>query len=100
MIKHLVLVKFKPGITADDPRVQEVMARFERMPEQIETIRGWQVGLNFAERPFGSDWALCSDFENEAAFQAYLQHSVHIEAVKLWQKIATWTYCDFVYLMV
>ena len=95
MVKHLVLVKFNEGITADDPRVKEVMARFERMPREIPVIKGWQTGLNFAARPCASEWALCSDFEDEAAFEAYLKHPVHIEAVNLWRELATWTYCDF-----
>jgi hypothetical protein len=97
MVKHLVLVKFKEGITDDDPRVKEVMERFERMPQEIPVIKGWQTGLNFAARPFGSEWALCSDFEDETAFDAYLRHPAHIEAVNLWREIATWTYCDFNY---
>lgn len=97
MVKHLVLVKFKEGVKADDPRVREVMARFERIPQEIAVIKGWETGLNFAGRPFSSDWALCSDFEDEAAFNSYLQHPAHIAAVNLWREIATWTYCDFVY---
>ncbi len=97
MVKHLVLVKLNEGITSVDARVQEVAARFEQMPQQISVIKSWQVGFNFAARPFNSDWALSSDFENEAAFEAYLKHPVHIEAVNLWRAVATWTYCDFVY---
>lgn len=97
MVKHLVLVTFHEGITASDPRVQEVMRLFQEMPQKIEVIKSWETGLNFAARPFGADWALSSDFEDEAAFNTYLQHPAHIEAVNLWRAIATWTYCDFTY---
>lgn len=97
MVKHLVLVKFNEGIIATDSRVQEVMSLFEQMPQKIAVIKSWHTGLNFASRPFGSDWALSSDFEDEATFNAYLQHPAHIEAVTLWRAIATWTYCDFLY---
>ncbi len=95
MISHIVLVKFNPGITSSDGRVQEVADRFKQMPLEIKEIKTWESGFNFAGRPFNSDWALYSQFRNEEDFKAYLQHPAHLSAVKLWAAIATWTYCDF-----
>jgi hypothetical protein len=76
MIKHVVMVKFKPEVT------QEQQAEFaKKVPEVLGQIPGAKnitLGLALAvegEPPY--DGATFMDFDDEAQLKAYLDHPMH-----------------------
>lgn len=81
VIKHLVLLKFKPGVT--DAQIREVFAKIEGLKESIAGI------IDFTSGPYSSPEGLnqgfthgfITTFESAAARDAYLPHPEH-ERVK------------------
>jgi hypothetical protein len=94
MVKHIVIFKFKPGVSWDDPRALEAEDAFINMGDKIPEIKGYFVGRNFSERPIAYDYALIADVEDREAIQNYLIHPEHQAAAKLWAEISTWNMAD------
>ena len=76
MIKHIVMVKFKPEVS------QEQQAEFaKKVPEVLAKIPGAKnitLGLALAvESEPRYDGATFMDFDDEAQLKAYLDHPMH-----------------------
>jgi hypothetical protein len=79
MIKHVVLAKFKPGVTEAD--LAELRKRLAALPAIIPEIRGYDFGQDV--RPEKTlDFALVSTFEDMAAVKRYLVQPEHVAAGK------------------
>jgi hypothetical protein len=75
MIKHVVLAKFKPGVTEAD--VAELRKKLAALPAIIPEIKGYDFGQDL--RPEKTlDFALVSTFEDMAAVKRYLVQPDHI----------------------
>ena len=75
MIKHVVLAKFKPGVTEAD--VAELSKRLVALPAIIPEIKGYDFGQDV--RPEKTlDFALVSTFEDMAAMKRYLVQPDHV----------------------
>jgi hypothetical protein len=80
MIKHVVLVKFKPGVTEAD--VAELRKKLAALPGIIPEIKGYDFGQDL--RPEKTlDFALVSTFEDMAAVKRYLVQPDHVVVGKL-----------------
>ena len=77
MIRHVVMIKFKPEIATDD-RMQ-VLARLHALPEQIDLLRIWSFGLDQMHLPRSYDLAVVADFTSLDEVRAYRAHPAHIE---------------------
>jgi heme-degrading monooxygenase HmoA len=74
MIKHVVLAKFKPGVTAD--QITELREKLAALPAIIPEIKGYVFGQDV--RPEKTlDFALVSTFEDMAAVKRYLVQPDH-----------------------
>jgi hypothetical protein len=74
MIKHVVLAKFKPGVTEAD--VAELRKRLAALPGIIPEIKGYDFGQDV--RPEKTlDFALVSTFEDMATVKRYLVQPDH-----------------------
>lgn len=81
MLKHLVLMKFKPGV--GDAQISELERGLASLPGNIPEIRGYLFGRDpRPEKTF--DFALVSDF---ADFEALARYRVHPEHVVVLQKV-------------
>jgi hypothetical protein len=79
MIKHVVLVKFKPGVTEAD--VAELRKKLAALPGIIPEIKGWDVGQDV--RPEKTlDFGLVATFTDMAALQRYRVQPDHVAAGK------------------
>ena len=79
MIKHVVLAKFKPGVTEAD--VAELSKRLAALPAIIPEIKGYDFGQDV--RPEKTlDFALVSTFGDMAAVKRYLVQPDHVVAGK------------------
>jgi hypothetical protein len=94
-IRHVVLFRFRPGVTWDDPRAVAAEQATAGHPEHIEEIIDWESGRNLSVRPAAYDFALIGTFADQAAVDRYLGHPDHVRGVRLWDEIATWVIADF-----
>ncbi|GGM06052.1 hypothetical protein GCM10010129_57160 [Streptomyces fumigatiscleroticus] len=94
-IRHVVLFKFKDGVSWSDPRAAEAEAATRQHPRHIPDIVNWQCGRNVAERSIAHDFALIGDFADQDAVARYLVHPDHVRGVELWRAIADWSVVDF-----
>ena len=75
MIKHVVLAKFKQGVTEAD--VAELRKRLAALPAIIPEIKGYDFGQDV--RPEKTlDFALVSTFEDMAAVKRYVVQPDHV----------------------
>lgn len=95
MVHHIVLLKLKPGVQREDPRVREGIDALLSLRGQIRGIERWEHGWNFNERPIAYDFALDSTFATRAAFDAYGPHLAHQAAAAQLREVMDWVLCDF-----
>ena len=95
MLKHMVIFKFRDGVTRDDPRVAEVYAQLARLPGLIPEVRAWEQGHNVSGRDIAYDLALYSAFDDQGALQRYSDHPAHRAVVDRLREICTWHIVDY-----
>jgi heme-degrading monooxygenase HmoA len=79
MLKHVVLVKFKPTVTAEEVALLRKM--FTALPAIIPEIQGYEFGEDVRpERSF--DFALVSTFADAEALKRYIVQPDHAAAGK------------------
>ncbi|MBL8825482.1 MAG: Dabb family protein [Planctomycetaceae bacterium] len=83
VLRHIVLYQFKPEISA--AQVQEVIDTFAALPKKIDTIIGFEHGLNISQegKSDGLTHAFQVTFRNEADLKKYLDHPAHLDYVKV-----------------
>ncbi len=83
VLRHIVLYQFKPEISA--AQVQEVIDTFAALPKKIDTIIGFEHGLNVSQegKSDGLTHAFQVTFRNEADLKTYLEHPAHLDYVKV-----------------
>ena len=75
MLKHLVLLKFKPGVKDSD--IAELEKGLASLPPVIPEIKGYLFGRDLRpEKTF--DFALVSDFQDMDALARYRVHPSHV----------------------
>jgi hypothetical protein len=83
VLRHVVLFKFK----ADAPKekVQEMVDAFAKLPKQIDTIKGYEAGINNSPEMRSKGFTHCFmvTFADEAGRDAYLPHAAHQAFVKV-----------------
>ena len=96
MLRHIVIFKFKDGVTRDDRRVGEVFTQLAQLQGLIPEVREWEQGHNVSGRDIAYDLALYSSFENQEALQRYSDHPAHRAVVAKLREICTWHIVDYV----
>jgi hypothetical protein len=81
MLKHVVLMKFKEGIT--DAEISALEQGLGALPAKIPEIKGFQFGRDVVHSERSYDFALVSDFENLEAMQRYQVNPEHVPVVGL-----------------
>jgi Stress responsive A/B Barrel Domain len=82
-LRHIVLYKFKNDLK---PRqVQEVIDAFAALPKKIDTVIGFEHGVNISAEGKSEGLTHCFvvTFRDEKGRDAYLVHPAHLEYVKL-----------------
>jgi hypothetical protein len=96
VIVHLVMFRFKPGVTRHDVRVAAVAKAMDDLPRQIPLIKSWHHGFNMTPDALAWDYGLEAVFNSEADLQAYFEHPAHLPVIERWDEIATLGFTDFV----
>ncbi|RPE45546.1 stress responsive alpha/beta barrel protein [Streptomyces sp. Ag109_O5-1] len=94
MIRHIVLFKFKTGISWDDPRAQEAERFAVKVGSEVPELREWIPGRNISTRPVAHDYAVIGLVSDEEALERYMVHPFHQEAIRLWREISDWVIAD------
>jgi hypothetical protein len=77
MVKHIVLFKYKPGVTPD--QVRQVTDAFRELKDKIPGLLAFQQGANISRegRDLGFSHVYELTFEDETARDRYLPHPAH-----------------------
>lgn len=85
MIKHLVIMKFKPGIS--ESRFRDMEKGLKALPDVISEIKGYEFGLDVVRSERSYDFGLSADFEDLEALKRYQIHPDHIKVVEIIKEI-------------
>jgi len=80
MINHLVLLKFKSGVTESD--IEELEKMLDDLPNKITEIHLYEFGRDVIRSQRSFDFALVSLFANIEALERYQQHRLHLPVLK------------------
>lgn len=77
MIRHIVLIKFKPGI--DEAAITSLFDALAELGNQIAGMRGFDGGVSVSPEKLeqGFTHGFCIDFDDARARDAYLAHPTH-----------------------
>jgi hypothetical protein len=79
MLKHVVLMKFKPGVT--DDQIRDLAKSLGALPALIPEIKEFTFGRDLRpEKVY--DFALVSSFDDFAALNRYRPHPEHMAILK------------------
>jgi hypothetical protein len=90
MIRHAVLLRWKPGTT--DQRVQEWVDGVLELPDLIPVVRRYSLGRNRGTSREGMakeaaysnnfDAAVVADFDSYEDYQIYAEHPAHLSFIE------------------
>jgi hypothetical protein len=75
MITHVVMMKFKPEVSAKE--IDELEALLGRLPDRIDEIQGYDFGRDVVRSDRSYDFALVSIFANLDTLRHYQVHPEH-----------------------
>ena len=79
MLNHIVLLKFKPGVTEND--INKLEELLDDLPNHISEILVYEFGRNTIPSERAYDFALVSLFANPETLERYRQHPEHLKAL-------------------
>ncbi|OQY59085.1 MAG: stress responsive alpha-beta barrel domain-containing protein [Desulfobacteraceae bacterium 4572_88] len=85
MIKHVVLMKFKPG--ASEARFADMEEGLKSLPGVISEIKSYEFGLDVVRGERSYDFALIAEFENLGSLKGYQEHPDHLAVVEIIREI-------------
>ncbi len=75
MIRHIMLMKFKPGVSAADH--ERCLAAGQELPARIDALRAFTVGDDVARTPRSYDLAIVADLDSLDDLRRYQQDPAH-----------------------
>jgi len=85
VLRHMVLYQFKDNVS--QAQVGEVVAAFSALPNKIDSILGFERGINISTegKSQGLTHAFVVTFRDQQALDTYLKHPAHLDYVKIVQ---------------
>jgi hypothetical protein len=80
MITHVVMMKFKPEVTAKE--IDELESLLDRLPDRIHEIQSYDFGRDVVRSERSYDFALVSVFANLDTLKHYSAHPEHQVVLK------------------
>lgn len=81
MIKHIVFFKFKPELSQADR--DKAVAALKELPDKIDFIRSFEVGLDLLHASRSWDGALIETFDDLDALNRYAGHDDHLPVIEI-----------------
>lgn len=90
MIKHLIILKFKPGVT--EAQIAEFHTALSALPGRIPEIKEYSFGKDIMHSERSYDFALVSAFADMDALRRYNEHPDHRAVLEIARNIVekTW----------
>jgi len=86
MISHVVLMKFKPGVSEVD--IEELEKMLNELPNKITEIHAYEFGRDLVRSQRSYDFALTALFANLETLDRYQTHPQHQPLIKKIQEIS------------
>jgi len=86
MLKHVVFIKFKEGIT--EAEISGLEKGLRALPAKIPEIKGFQFGRDVIRSERSYDFALVSDFDNLEGMKRYQVHPDHVPVIGMVRSIS------------
>ena len=80
MVKHIVMFDFKEE--NKEANIQKAKEMLEALLESVPTLKGIEVGVNFADEGRAMDLSIYATFDDKAGLEAYAVHPEHIKVVE------------------
>jgi len=80
MIKHIVMWKFRDGVSAEDRL--EMKQRLESLMGVVPSLRDIEVGMDVVGGDASKDMVLYSEFDSLEDLKAYAGHPEHLKVVE------------------
>jgi Stress responsive A/B Barrel Domain len=81
VIRHVVMFKLKPGVSA--AQRDEWLEISRRLHGEVELVRSYSIGADLLHLPRSYDVAVVADFDSLDDVRAYAEHPSHLPAVEL-----------------
>lgn len=75
MIRHVVMFRWKDGVSAD--HVEATKAALAQLPAAIPQIRSYTYGTDVGVNPGNFDFAVSAQFDSVDDYVAYRDHPAH-----------------------
>jgi hypothetical protein len=75
MIRHVVMMRWAPGATAEQQ--QRVATELGRLPALVPSLRDYRLGADLGVNPGNFDFAVAADFDDVDGYLAYRDHPEH-----------------------
>lgn len=86
MINHVILIKFKPGVSEVD--IEELEKMLDDLPKKITEIHAYEFGRDVLRSKRSYDFALAAIFANLETLNRYRKHPQRMPVAKKIQEIA------------
>jgi hypothetical protein len=88
MIKHIVMIKLQDEAEGETKAVNALKIKelLYTLPQIIEEIVDYEVGINIGESPRAYDICLISSFKSFDDLHKYLKHEAHLKVVEFVDK--------------
>jgi len=80
MVKHIVMFDFKEE--NKEANIQKAKEMLEALLESVPTLKGIEIGVNFADEGRAMDLSIYATFDDKAGLEAYAIHPEHLKVVK------------------
>ncbi len=83
MIRHVVVISWKPEATAEQKqRVSADLATLPALMQGLTGLRAYVFGRDAGITDGNADFAIVADFDDAGSYVAYRDHPAHVEVVK------------------
>jgi hypothetical protein len=79
MIRHVVLLTWKPGTT--DEQVEQVRKGLSTLPQLVPGIRDYHFGSDAGLVEGNADFAVTADFDDTDGYLVYRTHPAHVDVL-------------------
>ena len=86
MIKHIVCIKFKPGIA--EAEIADLAKSLGALPPKIPEIRSFEFGPDILHTERSLDFALVASYEDVEALKRYQVHPDHLPVLAKVRELA------------
>ena len=77
MIKHVVLLNWKEGVSQE--KIDLVTSGFSKLKNEIEEIKSYEFGQDAGIYNGNANYALIAEFESTSDLKTYVMHPKHQE---------------------